>query len=62
MTRADLNNTTKLSSLFRDPFLRTAFAAAEDDGSAPMLVAADRPPTLDGGAAEVAPVRTLELA
>ncbi|MCK1326666.1 hypothetical protein IVA94_39105 [Bradyrhizobium sp. 156] len=61
MTRADLNNTTKLSSLFRDPFLRTAFAAAEDDGSAPM-VAADRPPTLDGGAAEVAPVRTLELA
>src|SRR5438477_135305 len=47
MARADSNNTTKLSSLFGDPFLRTAFAAAEDDGSASMLVAADGPRTLE---------------
>jgi hypothetical protein len=48
--------------MFADPFLRAAFGAAEDDGGAPMLVASDRPRALNGGAAEVAPVRTLEMA
>jgi hypothetical protein len=41
-----------LSHLFQDPFLRAAFAAAEDDGLAPSLVMVDRPRTLNGGAAE----------
>ncbi|MHC2273529.1 hypothetical protein ACVME8_000140 [Bradyrhizobium diazoefficiens] len=47
MARADSNHTTKLSSQFRDPFLRAAFKAAEDDGLAP--VDTDRPKTLRGG-------------
>jgi len=38
--------------MFRDPFLRAAFQAAEDDGLAPALVETDHPRTLDGGAAE----------
>jgi hypothetical protein len=37
--------------MFRDPFVRAAFEAAEDDGLAPALVEADHPRTLDGGAA-----------
>lgn len=53
MAQADSNHTTKLSALFRDPFLRAAFQAAEDDGLAPALVESDHPRTLDGGAAEV---------
>jgi hypothetical protein len=53
MARADSKHTTKpLSALFRDPFLRAAFKAAEDDGLAPALVETDHPRTLDGGAAE----------
>jgi hypothetical protein len=52
MARANPNHTTKLSSMFRDPYLRAAFEAAEDDGLAPLLVESDHPRTLDGGAAE----------
>jgi hypothetical protein len=52
MARATSNHTTKLSSMFRDPYLRAAFQAAEDDGLAPALVETDHPRTLDGGAAE----------
>ncbi len=44
--------TKPLSTLFRDPFLRAAFLAAEDDGLAPAFVESDHPRTLDGGAAE----------
>jgi hypothetical protein len=68
MVKAGSNHNTKptaflnavarihLSHLFRDPFLRAAFA--EDDGLAPDLVAIDNPKTLDGGVAE----RVLETA
>ena len=52
MARANPNHTTKLSAMFRDPFLVAAFGAAEDDGLAPALVETDHPRTLDGGAAE----------
>jgi hypothetical protein len=52
MARADSNHTTKLSAMFRDPFLRAAFAAAEDDGLAPAMAEIDHPPSLDSGAAE----------
>jgi hypothetical protein len=52
MAQAKHDSTTKLSSMFRDPFLRAAFEAAEDDGLAPALVETDHPRTLDGGAAE----------
>ena len=41
-----------LSSLFVDPFLRSRFKAAEDDGLTGELVESDYPRTLDGGAAE----------
>jgi hypothetical protein len=33
MARATNHSTTRLSNLFRDPFLRAAFKAAEDDGT-----------------------------
>ena len=52
MTRADQKSTTKLSTLFVDPFLRAAFKAAEDDGLAPALVEIDNPKTRNGGEAE----------
>ncbi|MCP1915895.1 hypothetical protein J2R96_008375 [Bradyrhizobium elkanii] len=53
MARATANHSTKpLSSLFRDPMLRAAFKAAEDDGLTGELVETDRPRRLDGGAAE----------
>ena len=55
MVRAKANHSTKLSSLFRDPYLRDAFARAEDDGFEPDLVEVDNPKTLDGGAAELIP-------
>ena len=42
MAQADSNHTTKLSSMFRDPFLRAVFQAAEDDGLAPAF-AENRP-------------------
>jgi hypothetical protein len=41
-----------LSQLFTDPFLRTAFARAEQDGTAPLAVMVDRPRILTGGAAK----------
>lgn len=45
MVRADVKYTTKpLSALFRDPLLRAAFAAAEDDGLTGELVETDHPP------------------
>jgi hypothetical protein len=52
MAQADSNHTTKLSAMFRDPFLKAAFQAAEDDGLAPAFAETDHPRTLDGGAAE----------
>ncbi len=52
MSQAKRHTTTKLSPLFRDPFLRAAFQAAEDDGLAGELVETDHPRALDGGAAE----------
>jgi hypothetical protein len=50
-SQARHHSTTKpLSSLFRDPFLRAALQAAEDDGLAPALVetggAEERMPSL----------------
>jgi hypothetical protein len=47
---AKQSTTVPLSTLFRDPYLRAVFQAAEDDGLAPSLVEVDRPRTLDGGA------------
>lgn len=48
MAQAANQSTTKpLSSLFRDPVLRAAFRAAEDDGLAPVDIG--RPKTLRGG-------------
>jgi hypothetical protein len=41
-----------LSHLFQDPFVAAAFRAAEDNGLAPGHVTVDRPPALNGGAAE----------
>jgi hypothetical protein len=55
MAQANRQHTTKLSSLIRDPFVRAAFKAAEDDGLAPEAVDLDHPPVLSGGAAEVIP-------
>lgn len=52
MARAKTDHST-LSSLFRDPFLRMAFEAAERDGLAPVAVLVDTPPSLDGGVAVV---------
>ena len=52
MAQANSNHITKLSAMFRDPFLQAAFQAAEDDGLAPSLVEIDHARTLDGGAAE----------
>ena len=60
MARAETNNTV-LSSLFRDPFVRAAFEAAERDGLAPLAVLIETPPSLDGGAAVVSD-RELEVA
>ena len=53
MAQANSNHTTKLSAMFRDPFLKAAFQAAEDDGLTGELVETDHPKSLDGGAAEV---------
>jgi hypothetical protein len=51
MAQAKHHSTTNpLSTLFRDPYVRAAFEAAERDGLAPALVETDRPRTLDGGA------------
>jgi hypothetical protein len=61
MARANTYHTTNLSTLFVDPFLRSAFEAAERDGLAPLAVLIDTPPSLDGGEA-VALDRETELA
>ena len=45
-------NRLQLSLMIRDPFVARAFRAAEDDGLAPSHVTVDRPPALNGGAAE----------
>jgi hypothetical protein len=45
-------NRLQISLMIRDPFVASAFRAAEDDGLAPNLVEVDHPRTLDGGAAE----------
>jgi hypothetical protein len=47
-----ISQNIRLSTLFVDPFLRSAFAAVEDDGGLGELVETDHPRTLDGGAAE----------
>lgn len=51
-------NRIRLSQIVRDPFVATAFRAAEDEGLAPDFVEQDHPRHLDGGAAE----KHLELA
>jgi hypothetical protein len=45
-------NRLQISLMIRDPFVATAFRAAEDHGLAPDLIT-DWPRTLDGGAAEL---------
>jgi hypothetical protein len=63
MSRATQQPITTLWTRFRDPYLRAAFRAAENDGTAPemievytgrdkdgALVSAVRPRNLDGGA------------
>ena len=40
----------KLSTMFKDEFVASAFRRSENDGLAPLAVEADRPRTLDGGA------------
>ena len=64
MSQAKRHSSIKqLSTLFRDPFVRTAFEAAERDGLAPAMAEVDQPRTLDGGAAEaVLSARILETA
>jgi hypothetical protein len=52
MARANPNPTTKLSTLFTDPFLKDAFRRAEDDGPDEAFAECDHPRSLDGGAAE----------
>ena len=60
MARATANHTTKLSTMFRDPFLKAAFKAAENEGTVEIytgrdrdgaLVSAFQPRVLNGGAA-----------
>jgi hypothetical protein len=57
MAQANSDHTgfaTRLSSLFRDPFLRSAFARAERDlDTGDCFAVADHPPRLDSGAAEL---------
>lgn len=45
----DTNTTIRLSMLFTDPLVRDAFERAERDGGATYAVAADLPPSLEGG-------------
>jgi hypothetical protein len=54
MAKAKRDSITTLSSLFRDPLIRDAFARAErdnDDGTY-AFAECDHPRRLDGGAAE----------
>jgi hypothetical protein len=51
MAKAAFNDTTNLSSMIRDPYVREAFARAERDGLAPAAaVNTGDPRILDGGA------------
>lgn len=51
MAKATFDNSTNLSSIVRDPFVRAAFERAERDGLAPTAaVETDQPRNLDGGA------------
>ena len=51
-TQAKTQSTTpSLSSLIRDPFVRSAFERAERDNDA-LGAVVDNPPSLDSGAAE----------
>jgi hypothetical protein len=50
MAQADSKSITKLSAMFVDPYLRSRFKAAEDDGGLGELVESDHPRHLDGGA------------
>jgi hypothetical protein len=60
MPKGDSNHSTKLSSLFATRSSAPPLPP-QDDGPAPILAAADRPRTLDGGAAEATPVRAFEF-
>lgn len=48
----------RIAHLFRDPVLKSVFAAAERDNGAAFAVADPRPPVLTGGAS----VRIVEFA
>lgn len=53
MADSEHSTRTRLSRLFRDPYLRAAFERADRDRGEPMLVPAKNPrPVLQGGAAE----------
>ena len=51
MAKATDDSTTKLSSLFTDPFVREAFQRPKRDSEG-LDVVVDKPPSLDSGAAE----------
>ena len=54
MAQAKRINTTKLSALFADPFLRSAFERAERDlDTGDCFAVTDHPPRLDSDAAEL---------
>jgi hypothetical protein len=53
MAKAKIDySTSRLSELFTDPVVRSAFERAERDGGATFAVPAVPPHTLDGGAVE----------
>lgn len=59
MAQANSNpTTTPLSSLFRDPLVRSAFERAERDNGEAFAIVPTRPVTLEGGA--VALLETVE--
>jgi hypothetical protein len=54
MAQANRITTTKLSALFADPFLRSAFERAERDlDTGDCFAVTDHPARLDSGAAEL---------
>jgi len=62
MRQAKHDSTTKLSSMIRDPFVRSGFERAERDGGEfGILVEVDHPPRLDGDAVAVLVGHSLEL-
>lgn len=68
MAKADSNHTIRLSQLFVDPMVRSAFERAERDlPGGDCFADCDHPPRLDSGAAEILTcstrrVRVLEVA